>query len=71
MRYMQKELTKNTDSNKDTWGKTMKDLYQLGKDTNDDKLIKQAVLGQHILDEKTQLENWADKMNKDSTKPFI
>ena len=49
----------------------MKDLYQLGKDTDDDKLIKQAVLGQHILDEKTQLENWADKMNKDSTKPFI
>ena len=43
---------------KETWKAIMNDLYEFGKSTNDEKLMKQAVVGQHILNEQKQTENW-------------
>ena len=48
----------------DTWKSIMKDLYKLGVDTNDNAIIKQAVIGQTILDEQKRLEEWGSKMKE-------
>jgi len=46
------------ETRKETWKAIMNDLYEFGKSTNDEKLMKQAVVGQHILNEQKQTENW-------------
>ena len=42
----------NVTDKPDTWRSIMKDLYELGKSTNNDAIIQQAVLGTCILNEK-------------------
>ena len=54
----------NSEGVADTWRSIMKDLYKLGVDTNDNAIIKQAVIGQTILDEQKRLEEWGSKMKE-------
>ena len=39
----------------------IKDLYQLGKDTNDEKIMNQALKGAYILDEKKRATDFLQR----------
>tara|TARA_Y100000996_G_C22131860_1_gene482565 strand:+ start:70 stop:252 length:183 start_codon:yes stop_codon:yes gene_type:complete len=57
-------MDNNNQTNKkeeDTWGKIMRDLYQFGKDTNSEDIIKQAVKGQMILNDQKRTVDWLKK----------
>lgn len=53
---MEKNDTKG--KKEDSWDNIMNDLYKLGKDTNDTKIIEQAILGARILNEQKLVKKW-------------